>query len=194
MSQMKIYPATWGCVVKSRLPNLTLLLLLLLLLFLLLLLLLLLLLWYILRGLSSSKGLIGGLSSIVQEGKNNRKERKTKRKKKIKKKKNSSEDRRRKKSKQTRRKEERCTSSGLKVKDLEPEKTYLLYFLFCRKSEEKIWRKKHCDSGIWQWPLWTSVGGFQGWPECGWLHTYCTLFTDAASHVVDGGRVMWRGW
>ena len=28
------------------------------------------------------------------------------------------------------------------------EKTYLL----CRKSEEKTWKKRHCDSEIWQRP------------------------------------------
>ena len=109
---------------------------------------LLLLLWYILRGLSSSKGLIGGLSSVVQKKQDNRKERKTKRKKKVKKKekKKLEGEPEEEKSKQTRRRKDRCTSSGLKVKDLE--KIYLL----CRKSEEKTWRKKHCDSEIWQRP------------------------------------------
>ena len=124
-----------------------------------LLLLLLLLLWYILRGLTSSKGLIGGLSSVVQKKQDNRKEIKTKRKKKVKKKTRGKTEEE--KSKQTRRRKDRCTSSGLKVRDLE--KIYLL----CRKEEEKTWRKKHCDSEIWQRP-WKSVPETDRKTEKGW--------------------------
>ena len=82
---------------------------------------------------------------------------KTKRKKKIKKKEKKKTRAKTEggKSKQTRRRKERYTSSGLKVKDLE--KTYLL----CRKSEEKIWRKKHYFRGWW-WKLRRGEGRWKG--------------------------------